>query len=197
MRTAPPIPDPVNEYNLFEPVTNGMRLGFRTSLTLSGAYAVLAVIAEIGRQTWLTHQSQLLMLPVVRVAGMLPFGYFFAIIPAVSLGIVTGGLVGELWKHIGRRTGSLSFALLILVLCSSIVVGLHVAFSVRVELSIPPLLPLDSGWLLDGLGALVSYPFLLGVPSILYVLAGALGGYKFWRIYQHSKFMLNRIGDSC
>lgn len=177
----------MNEVKMCTPVSEGMRMGLKASLILSGAYAILAVLIEIGRQIWLTQDLEFIMLPLVRVAGMLPFGYLFAIFPTVALGIITGGLIGELWKHIGRRVDGLVFALLALVLCAGIAVGLHITFGIRFDLTIPSMPLVESDWLMDGLGALVSYPFLMGIPSILYVLAGALGGYIFWRISMNKR----------
>jgi len=171
----------MNEAKTYLPITDGMRLGLKVSLTLAGAYAVLGIMFEVGRQSWLMQELRFTSLPLVRAAGMLPFGFLFALIPTLTLGTVTGGLIGELWRRIGWRANSRVFALLMLVLCALIAAGLHIVFRIEIDLTIPkPQLEGSEYWIIDGLGALISYPYLLGIPSILYVLAGAWCGYDFW-----------------
>lgn len=173
----------MNDTNRYPPVTLGMRLGFKTSLILTCAYWILGISVETGRQMWLLHEIQIWMLPVARFAGMLPFFFLIALVAIAFLGTLTGGLIGELWTRIGQRLDGRVFALLSLILCVSIVVGFHVIYQIQVNFFIPAVLN-DSGWYSDTVGLLVSYPFWVGVPSLLYLAAGAWGGYFFWKVQQ-------------
>lgn len=164
--------------------SHGMRLGVKVSLFAAFAYAVLGVLYEVGLQIWLARVLGMDALPIARFAGMLPVGFAMAAGPAVILGMVTGGLIGELWEHVGRRIGGFAFALLGLALCALLVVGLHIAFGMRVDLTIPPIQPQPSEWLGDSLGLLASYLFLFGIPSIVYIMVGAWGSFFFWRARQ-------------
>jgi len=171
----------VVDTNKSNPFTHGMRLGVKVSLIAALAYAVLGVLYEVGLQIWLARVLGMDALPIARFAGMLPVGFLMAAGPAVILGMVTGGLIGELWEHVGRRVGAFAFALLGLALCALLVAGLHIAFGMRVDLTVPPIQPQPSEWLADSLGLLASYLFLFGIPSILYMLVGAGGSFCFWR----------------
>ena len=168
----------------FSPVSYGMRLGARISLVLACLYALLGTLVEVLWQIRFMGDARIGMLPIARAAGMLPFGLLFALGPALAIGVLTGGLVGELWVRIGQRVNQRVFALLALVLCAGVAVGLHFIFGTQVDLTIPQVQPESSEWIADSLGMLVSYPFLQGIPSILYVLAGALGALYFWRACQ-------------
>ena len=169
------------------PFSHGLRIGVWLSLILAFGYAVLGGLVALGYQVWLLPGVPVNALPIARFAGMLPFGLLMALGPAVVLGTLTGGLIGELWEHIGRRVEGSVFALLGLALCALLVVGLHIVFKLKVDLTIPPVQLQPSEWMSDSLGLLVSYPFLLGLPSIVYILAGAWGSFVFWRSRQHER----------
>lgn len=132
---------------------------------------------------WLLHDLRIWMLPITKFAGMFPFFILMALVPITFISTLTGGLIGELWMHIGQRLDGRVFALLGLILCMSIVVGFHVIYQISVNLFIPAVLN-DSDWYSDTVGLLVSYPFWVGVPSILYVVVGAWGSYFFWKVRQ-------------
>ena len=174
----------MNETHRFSPVSYGMRLGVRISLSLACLYAFLGMLVEVVWQIRLVGDPHIGMLPIARAAGLLPFGLLFALGPSLAIGALTGGLIGELWMRIGQRINQWVFVLLALVLCAGLAAGLHLIFGIQVDLTIPQVHPESTEWLADSLGMLVSYPFLQGIPSILYVLAGALGALYFWRAYQ-------------
>lgn len=171
----------MNDTKKDPPVAYGMRLGFKASLILTFTYWILGIFVETGRQMWLLQDLRIWMLPIARFAGMLPYYFSMQLWPVVFLGVITGGLIGELWMNIGHRVQSRVFALLVSVMCASIVVGLHVIYRIPVNLFIPSVLN-DSAWYSDTVGILASYPFLMGVPSILYIMTGTLGSYLFWNV---------------
>lgn len=166
--------------NDFSPVMHGMRLGAKVSLIVANIYFIICTLIEVGRQIWLTHDQTVITLPFVKVAGFLPFYFLCLIYPVVVLGSLTGGIIGEFWACIGHRLGSRIFPLIALAFCLSVVVGFHLIFRIHVDFSIPTLQLDSNGFYMDSLGLLVSYPFLLGIPSILYILIGGLGSYFFW-----------------
>jgi len=173
----------MNDMNKHPPVTDGMRLGFKTSLVLTCAYWILGILVEAARQMWLLRDLRVWILPIAKFPGMLPFYLIMGLMPIVFLSTLTGGLIGELWLHIGRRVGGRVFALLGLILCASIVVGFHAIYRIQVNFFIPAVLN-DSGWYSDTVGLLVSYPFWVGVPSLLFITAGTWGSYLFWKAHQ-------------
>lgn len=176
----------MNDVIKFSPVAHGMRLGLKAGLVLASVYALLGLFTEVGRQIWLTQDLRIMMLPIFRMgwAGLLPLYFLLSFGAALALGALTGGLIGDLWMRFGRRIDGRIFALTVLILCASIVVGLHAIFQVKIDLAIAPLLVDQNEWPSNSLGLLVSYPFSVGVPSILYVVAGAWGSYFFWRAHR-------------
>lgn len=169
--------------NKYSAITHGMRLGFNTSLVLTCAYWILGILVEAARQMWLLCDLRLWNLPIAKFPGMLPFYLIMGLMPILFLGTLTGGFIGELWLHIGRRVDGRVFALLGLILCASIVVGFHAIYRIQVNFFIPAVVN-DSSWYSDTVGLLVSYPFLVGAPSLLFITAGTWGSYLFWRAHQ-------------
>jgi len=176
----------MTDANQYSPVPHGMRLSLRVTLVLACVYALLAVSAEVGRQVWLTQDLHIARLPIFRMGWIaLPLVFFlWGTSFALVIGALTGGLIGELWLRIGRRVGGRAFSLLALVLCAAIVVGLHVIFQVRLDFAVSQLDTVHSEWPADSLGLLVSYPLLVGVPSLVYIVAGACFSYFFWHARQ-------------
>lgn len=165
------------------PVAHGMRLGVKLSLVLTSAYLASGLLILVGWQLWLTQALGITQLPILRFTGLLPFFFLLALVPALVLGALTGGLIGELWLRLGHRLGVRLFTLLGLVLCSVIILGLHSVYRIQVDTFIPAVQLTDSPWFSDAAGFLLSYPFLLGIPSVLYILAGTWGSYCFWRLH--------------
>jgi hypothetical protein len=102
------------------------------------------------------------------------------------VGLVSGMLIGEICQHIGIRVDGRVFAVVCLMLCASLVTGIHLIYHVRLDFWIPTVILDDSAWFGDTMGLLLSYPFLLGVPSIIYMVAGAVGSHFFQQAFPSS-----------
>jgi hypothetical protein len=176
----------MNSTSRFLPLTYGMRLGIKASLVLAGIYWTLGLGAEVVRQMWLTHELRFWMLPIARFPGMLLSFFLFILVIVLLVGLVSGMLIGEIWQHIGIRVDGRVFAVVCLMLCASLVTGIHLIYHVRFDFWIPTVILDDSAWFGDTMGLLLSYPFLLGVPSIIYMVAGAVGSHFFQQAFPSS-----------
>jgi hypothetical protein len=112
--------------------------------------------------------------------------FLFILVIVLLVGLVSGMLIGEIWQHIGIRVDGRVFAVACLMLCASLVTGIHLIYHVRFDFWIPTVILDDSAWFGDTMGLLLSYPFLLGVPSIIYMVAGAVGSHFFQQAFPSS-----------
>ncbi len=152
------------------PAWFGISIGLRLSLCLSITYGFLGVFiietfVEPGSQIFLF--MWLLGSPIIFIA---------AIVPSVICGTLTGFLLSELASLIRKRISITIFVVSGIALCTMIVVFFHVAFHVHVALSFVNTSSSESSF-----GIYESYPFSLGIPSIIYLLTG---GWASWYIYK-------------
>jgi hypothetical protein len=156
----------------------GMALGLVASLVLSGLYSVVGVGAEIVRSIMQGFEEAhtlfvALMSPVVLVLAVVTLG----IVPAVAFGMATGALIGLLHAILWSRVTCNQFALIGFVICAGIWISLHVLFGIRPDGDVAGQEP----------GILGSYLYLVGIPGIIYVVAGTLGSLFLCRLAERKR----------
>jgi len=149
-------------------------LGFKYGLFLSSAYAVSGMIFCI-----LTESDFVSTILFWELAVL--FTIVLALLPSSLLGGFSGMLIGLLAEiPYANKIPKFVFSLLSSFLCGTIAVLIHIVFKVQASLdSTKSFMQSD---FLDSY--LFSYPFLFGVPTIIYILAG---GWLGWNIYSKIK----------
>jgi len=150
----------------------GMQLGYQAALILSIGYACLGMlIAEIagvglGFPLWI----YIIASPFIFVAaGML------GIALAILLAEFTGLILGILARLLNKRISRFAFVAVCLGVCISLAITLYVIIRTHMAFSIKDF---SSGDRFIGIYA--TYPFWLGIPSVIYILAG---GWVSWKLY--------------
>lgn len=158
----------------------GTHLGWKAGLILSSMYAILGilVIELLGYGVGFFSVEFYNGFPWVEFVGLI-FATIItiailAIAPATIFGALTGRCLGVLAKTTSEHLSKYLFVLLCVVSCLMVVILIHIMFQVSITLSFqgPP-----SEY---SLGVYESYPFSIGIPSMIYVLTG---GWIGWKIY--------------
>jgi len=171
----------MNKLDHRSPVSFGIQQGAKIAALLAALYAILGTSIEFVRQAMILHNFHPLMLPIGHILGMIPFGLLFAFVPSVSLGMITGGLIGELWLKTSRFVNGKVFTFMVFLLCLVIVFAVHFIFGIQVDLTFPSFPKEGIEWAMDGLGMMSSYPYLIGWPSLIYVVTGPLVSHYYWK----------------
>ncbi len=177
-------------------VSPGAKLGLRAGLRLSIAYAIVGVfVEEIARQ--LPGINPLSLIGAIGGSFVLvlvssPIIFLFAIVPAILYGLFTGALLGKMAELMKNALARPVFAGFSLLICSVIVLASHEFFQLNVSFSFVQSISLTPGHSVISLGGDVislvpapfdSYPFYIGIPSLIYILTGGWAG---WRLYDHT-----------
>ena len=174
-------------------VQEGMAFGIKAGFRLSMLYAIFGTLlvflvevfeGGVGFLNWQTlgafDWSRLIRAtPLFLLAAFLIL--FAVIAPATIIGILTGMLLG---KFVEMLVGRLSKYLLVLscvVLCIILAVLIHLFFDVQIVFSFQPPQANQSQYF--SMGIFETYPFYMGIPTIVYVLAG---GWTGWKLYLKS-----------
>ena len=167
-------------------ISETVKLGFKVGLLLSTAYAIAAIFIfivipivrdiRIFSTTNLTDLKIVLQLTIFVVISTI----IMAILPSSIIGMLTGAIIGEIAEsRFARKNSKFVFILMSLMICFLVTLFVHILFRIKIVLSFEPLV--NSYY---SLGPLESYPFLFGIPTIIYIIAGGWFG---WKIY--SKFI--------
>jgi hypothetical protein len=152
------------------PESFGMKLGFKLSLILATTYSFIGVfIVENLTQ----HDTSNFLFVLVLGSSVI---LLLAILPAVFYGVLTGMFLAVIISKYKRLLSSITSVLLGMALCAVITVLTHFLFNIPVTLSF--VYPSTS----YGLGIYETYPFYIGIPSIIYILSG---GWASWYIYKN------------
>jgi hypothetical protein len=151
---------------IFSYIWAGVKLGLKTGLGLSTIYAFLSLfIIEIsGNGLGLGLFYSILATQVI---------FLFGILPATFLGTFTGTILGLLIGILKDRISQLSSVAIGILTCIVLATLFHIIFGIKVVLSFQPP-PYSS------MSVYETYPFLFGIPAIIYVFAG---GCVSWYIY--------------
>lgn len=150
----------------------GIKLGITLSLVLSITYAFTGVFIV---ETFTKYGSGNFLF--VWALGS-PLIFFVAISPAVIIGIFTGFLLGILTDRLKNKISSITIVLLGITVCTVITVLTHYIFNLQVTFSFA-----NSSSSYMNFGIYETYPFYMGIPSIIYILSG---GWASWYIYKNS-----------
>jgi hypothetical protein len=179
-------------------VNGGMELGSKAGFRLSLLYAIfsifLVLLAEalrdgfgsldlraLGASEWygLTHAVPLFLLIVLLIL-------FVAVAPATILGILTGMLLGKFVEIFIGRLSKYVLVVSCAFLCMIIATLIHLFFNIPVVFSFQPAPIAEANHF--SMGVFESYPFYMGIPTLLYVLAG---GWIGWQLYLKSLIQMD------
>ena len=156
----------------------GAKLGSRVSFVVSILYAVVGFYAVelFGEGVGLLSlSSELIIWGVLSIFGIIIAIFLFAIVPATIIGILTGTCLGIFTKFAQRKQISKYFFVLLCVFfCMVAVIGIHLLFQIPITLSFDP--PSHE----FSLGTYETYPFLIGIPSIIYIFTGGWIGQQLY-----------------
>jgi hypothetical protein len=164
----------------------GAKFGLKLGLLLSTTYAILGIfIVEAFVHTSSVEPSpapapkNFLMYLTILILGLLLLIYLLAILPAVIYGTITGYVLGILISNFKHRFSSFMFLLLGVTLCVVTTTLSYTILNIKVTLSFetPPALYMSGG-------IYESYPFYIGIPSLIYILSG---GFASWHIFKKFK----------
>lgn len=148
----------------------GIELGLKLSAILSFTYAFLGILIV---QAFVESDWGSVIL--IWVLG-LPHFFSVAILPAIAYGILTGVF---LEKFVRRFNHFLSVPIVILsgvIICIAITVLSHYLFGIQINFSF---VNVSTGPLRFGIYE--TYPFYIGIPSMIYIFSGGWAG---WYIYK-------------
>ncbi len=150
----------------------GVELGCETSLKLSALYAIVGLLViellrhgegfrdllDVEASHW---WSNFAFIMVATVIGIL----VLAIAPAITLGTLTGMFLGGLAAITKRRISKYFFVAFCILSCTAMAILIHLFLKIPVTLSF-------QNPSANGMAIYLTYPFHVGVPSIIYILAG-------------------------
>jgi len=164
---------------LDKPMWFSITLGLKLSLILSITYAFLGVfIVENFIRSGTDILGKFLKFLFIWALGS-PLIFLVAILPAVIYGVLTSLFLALLIVKFKHLFYSITSILLGVALCATITALTHFIFSIPVVLSFNSM---SADY--DSFSVYVTYPFFIGIPSIIYTL---VGGWASWRIYQKLK----------
>jgi hypothetical protein len=170
-------------------VDEGMKLGSKAGFRLSLLYALVGIFLvevvskallwdwqAIGMFDW---QNLIQATPIFLLA--LLYILFVAIGPATILGILTGMLLGKFFEITIGRISKYFLVFSCALLCMIIASLIHRFFDISIVFSFE--LPVTTQPQYLSMGIYQTYPFYMGIPSLVYVLTGAWAG---WQLYLKS-----------
>ncbi len=150
-----------------------VKLGFKVSLLLSIIYAVIGVFI------FMITEVDVKSLPFVLMWGSLLIA-ILAIFPSILIGSLTGAIVGLIAEtSFAKQISRMGFSFVGMIVCAVIAISVHILFGIKIILSFEP----SSNY---STGIFETYPFLFGIPTLIYILAGGWFG---WNVY--SKFIIS------
>jgi hypothetical protein len=161
-----------------ELVGEGLLLGGKTGLIVSLLYSVVVVIELVGPGlgfSYLPSEFGFWGKVVVTILGLIVI-VSFTTVPATIIGAVTGMYFGQLTKFLGERSRMTRYLFLVVCVSSCLVVVMlfHILFRGPIANSFQSQSSIFSE------GVYGTYPVLIGIPSVIYVLVGSWVG---WRLY--------------
>ena len=106
----------------------------------------------------------------------------FVILPATFIGAMTGMFLGYLAKRFVKVMPKHLYLAIAVCFCLVVVIGIHLLVGIPIELSFQTSSsPYSSG-------AYETYPFSIGIPSMIYMLMGIWVG---WRLYSKADSQIN------
>jgi hypothetical protein len=164
---------------LDRPIWFSVILGLKLSIILSITYAFFGVfIVENFTRNGTDIFGNFLHFLFTWALGS-PFIFLAAILPAVIYGVFTSLLLALLIGKFKHLFSSITSILLGIAFCAVITALTHFIFSIPVVLSFA-----NTSTDYMSFGVYETYPFFIGIPSIIYTLAG---GWASWRIYKKLK----------
>ncbi len=161
----------------------GAKLGFLAGLGLSIAYAILAT-AITGV---LLYGPSGLALPLLLLFGA-PLIGLYAILPAILYGVFTGVLLGFMAERTQGKISRWALVGICIVTCVVIALLSHYLLQIYVTLSFdePILFTKATDTIANArmhFAPFDSYPFYIGIPTIIYIWTGGWAG---WRLYRQA-----------
>ncbi|MGB8646789.1 MAG: hypothetical protein WCF84_16230 [Anaerolineae bacterium] len=152
----------------------GAKLGLKASLGLSLVYAVLVLLISD------TRNIIFLILPQADL-----FIFIFAIGPAMLYGTITGAILEGLANRLQNKFSVHAFIMISILLCLVIAILSHYLFAIQPDFTGKNMIePDDSdsryGRLLET-QFFETYPFYIGVPTLIYVIMGGWAGGRLYR----------------
>jgi len=156
------------EQKTIDPSWESAKLSIKLSILLSTIYAILGVFI------FFLTQGEIKIIPIALVAGS-PLIVLVAIFPSIIIGFMTGRIIYAVAESKFTNFFSrVSFAFTSMLICGLIALLIYTFFGIKIDLSFEaPINYLSFGFL-------QTYPFVLGMPTIIYILAGGWFG---WNIY--------------
>jgi hypothetical protein len=155
------------------PARFGVQLGWKLSFFLSVVYAFLGVFVI---ETFI--EPSLGNFLIVWAMGS-PIIFAVAILPAVIIGVVTGAGLSLLVSHLRERISTTTSFMLGFTFCIGMMVLVHLIFNVEVRFSF-----VDFSANIVPFGIYGTYPFFIGLPSIIYVLSGGWASYNLFKRFE-------------
>ena len=174
-------------------VHGGMELGSKAGFRLSMLYAISAILLvflvgvfepgvgfpdwrEIRAFEWyrLIQAARIFLLTALLIL-------FVAVGPATILGILSGMLLGKFVEIAIGRISKYFLVFSCALLCMIIAILIHLFFDIHIVFSFQPPPTTQSNYF--SMGIFGTYPFYMGIPTIVYVLAG---GWIGWQLYLKS-----------
>ena len=174
-------------------VREGMKLGWKAGLKLSALYTVLGFfIIELRGQgigffdplEIRTFDWDKFVLVVPIILGMVIVILILAIGPATILGALTGMYLGKLVEIAKERISKYFLVSLCILFCLVIAILIHLFFQIPIVLSFQS--PSSD---YHSLGVYETYPFSIGIPSIIYILTG---GWIGWQLYSKAPIQIDK-----
>lgn len=157
----------------------GAKLGLKTGLGLSIAYALLGVFIAEFSDSGIDGVSIAIF---ILIFGS-PIIFLQAIIPAVIYGIATGAIIGIIANRVTGHVTKIVFVLASTLVYLTIVILSHYLLGIQAAISLEPMSPSRF------FGVYESYLFCFGIPSIVYILAGVCVS---WWFYDSQQLSTNR-----
>ncbi len=162
-------------------IWTGAKSGARVALVLSVAYAICSVpvgLALRGGLVWLSYTLVYLFVgaPLIAILGILP---------ALVLGTLTGAVLAEFASGMVGKIPRAIFVLPSICTCIAVVAAIHDLWGIQIAASLNQAaaiagqpaaqLIIDND---DLLSPFNSYPLYIGIPSLIYILAGGVVGWR-------------------
>ena len=164
---------------LDKPMWFSIILGLKLSIILSITYAFFGVfIVENFTKNGTDILGNFLNFLFMWALGT-PYIFLAAILPALIYGVFTSLFLALLIIKFKHLFSSITSILLGIAFCAVITALTHFIFNIQVVLSFA-----STSTDYMSFGVYETYPFFIGIPSIIYTLAG---GWASWRIYKKSK----------
>ncbi len=148
-----------NSKSVGNAISTGADLGTKTGCFLSIVYSILGFLTILG--IWDAFDSAYMF-----IGGALGL-YVLILIPVLLLGAITGALLGWLSKKLSSVVPQKKFFLVGIFVCIFLLVILHVVFFAYYLSAIN-----NNEAITEPLDALLTYLFLIGIPSVLYIAGG-------------------------